>query len=49
MTSQRYATTAGAGSGAMPQQSGAPARELVDGDAPVVRDLRGRGPRSEEH
>ncbi|MDX2624294.1 ATP-binding protein [Mesorhizobium sp. B2-3-3] len=44
MTSQRYATTAGAGSGAMPQQSGAPARELVDGDAPVVRDLRGRGP-----
>lgn len=44
MTLQRYATTAGAASGAMPQQSGVPARELVDGHAPVVRDLRGRGP-----
>lgn len=43
MTLQRYATTAGAASGAMPQQSGVPARELVDGHAPVVRDLRGRG------
>ncbi|MDF6018697.1 AAA family ATPase [Streptomyces sp. JH34] len=43
MTLQRYATTAGAASGAMPQQSGVPARELSDGQAPVVRDLRGVG------
>ncbi|MFD6276774.1 AAA family ATPase [Streptomyces sp. NPDC060209] len=45
MTLQRYATTAGAARGAMPQQPGVPARELTDGHAPVVRDLRGRGGR----
>ncbi|MEU0301012.1 AAA family ATPase [Streptomyces sp. NPDC006175] len=48
MTLQRYATTAGAARGAMPQQPGVPARELTGGPAPVVRDLRGgggRGPR----
>ncbi|MFD3608885.1 AAA family ATPase [Streptomyces atroolivaceus] len=45
MTLQRYATTAGAARGAMPQQPGVPARELTGGHAPVVRDLRGgRGP-----
>ncbi|MGW1812247.1 AAA family ATPase [Streptomyces sp. NPDC002125] len=41
MTLQRYATSAGAAHGAMPQQAGAPAREALGGQAPVVRDLRG--------
>ncbi|HWU11693.1 MAG TPA: AAA family ATPase [Streptomyces sp.] len=45
MTLQRYATTAGVASGAMPQRSGAPAREPTGGGAPVVRDLRGKGAR----
>ncbi|MEU1482438.1 AAA family ATPase [Streptomyces sp. NPDC005752] len=45
MTLQRYATTAGAASGAMPQQPGVPARETTGGDAPAVRDLRGGGGR----
>ncbi|MFF2727094.1 AAA family ATPase [Streptomyces sp. NPDC058008] len=44
MTLQRYAATAGAVPGAMPQQPGAPARELTDGPpAQVVRDLRAGG------
>ncbi|WP_329233067.1 MULTISPECIES: AAA family ATPase [unclassified Streptomyces] len=43
MTLQRYATTAGAARGAMPRQPGVPAREPVDGGAPVVSDLRGKG------
>jgi predicted kinase len=49
MTLQRYATSAGAARGAMPRQPDVPARELLGGRAPVVRDLRGgggRGPRS---
>ncbi|MFE5239361.1 MULTISPECIES: AAA family ATPase [unclassified Streptomyces] len=49
MTLQRYATSAGAAHGAMPQQAGAPAREVLGGQAPLVRDLRGtggQGPRS---
>ncbi|MFI6120458.1 AAA family ATPase [Streptomyces sp. NPDC051064] len=45
MTLQRYATTAGAARGAMPQQPGAPGRERTGGHAPVVRDLRGGGGR----
>ncbi|MFJ9057009.1 AAA family ATPase [Streptomyces sp. NPDC102409] len=43
MTLQRYATTAGAARGAMPRQPGVPARGPVDGGAPVVSDLRGKG------
>ncbi|MEU0127304.1 AAA family ATPase [Streptomyces sp. NPDC006289] len=49
MRLQRFATTAGAAHGAMPRQPGVPARELMGGRAPVVRDLRGGkggGPRS---
>ncbi|WP_327114323.1 ATP-binding protein [Streptomyces sp. NBC_01341] len=49
MRLQRYATTAGVTHEVMPQQPGAPARELTGGPAPVVRDLRdgkGRGPRA---
>lgn len=42
MTLQWSAPTAGAAHGAMPAQPGAPVRERLTEDAPVVRDLRGR-------
>ncbi|MER6634259.1 AAA family ATPase [Streptomyces microflavus] len=42
MALQRSVPTAGVAHGAMPAQSGAPARELLDTRAPVVRDLRAR-------
>ncbi|MGN5630869.1 AAA family ATPase [Streptomyces sp. AC154] len=42
MTLQRYAATAGAAHGALPAQSGAPAREALGPRGPVVRDLRDR-------
>ncbi|MEV3927896.1 MULTISPECIES: AAA family ATPase [unclassified Streptomyces] len=45
MTLQRYASSAGAARGAMPRQSGVPARELTEVRPPVVRDLRGEGGR----
>ncbi|MER7695404.1 MULTISPECIES: AAA family ATPase [unclassified Streptomyces] len=45
MTLQRSVPTAGVAHGAMPAQSGAPARELSAEGAPVVRDLRGRAGR----
>ncbi|MFD5193420.1 AAA family ATPase [Streptomyces sp. NPDC058357] len=46
MTLQRYATTAGVAHGAMPAQTGAPARDAAGAHAPVVRDLRERSGRS---
>ncbi|MFB8214449.1 AAA family ATPase [Streptomyces anulatus] len=42
MTLQWSAPTAGVAHDAMPAQPGAPVRERLTGDAPVVRDLRGR-------
>ncbi|MEW2065633.1 ATP-binding protein [Streptomyces sp. NPDC007346] len=42
MALQRSVPTAGVAHGAMPAQPGAPARELLEPPAPVVRDLRGR-------
>ncbi|MFH8880902.1 AAA family ATPase [Streptomyces californicus] len=42
MTLQRSAPITGAPHEAMPAQPGAPAREMLTGRAPVVRDLRGR-------
>ncbi|MEV1044806.1 AAA family ATPase [Streptomyces sp. NPDC049916] len=42
MTLQRSTPVTGAAPGAVPAQSGAPARELLTERAPVVRDLRGR-------
>ncbi|WP_432101790.1 AAA family ATPase [Streptomyces sp. bgisy091] len=41
MTSQHYASIAGAASGAMPRQPGAPEREADGGRPGAVRDLRG--------